>query len=46
MKLDFKNYKKNNELKDCEICYDKKASALIIPCKHGGFCYKCAINIW
>jgi len=43
MKIDFK---KKNELKICTICYDKKACALIMPCGHGGLCYKCAISIW
>ncbi|KAJ8302942.1 hypothetical protein KUTeg_019338 [Tegillarca granosa] len=43
-KLDMlKNIKVHED--SCTLCFDRKATNFLIPCRHGGFCFKCALQI-
>ena len=30
----------------CAICFEKKPDTVFLPCKHGGFCAQCALEIF
>ena len=32
--------------KECYVCCDKTADAVIMECGHGGICYECSLEMW
>ena len=30
----------------CSICCERDSNAVLMDCRHGGFCYECAITTW
>ena len=32
--------------KECLICLEQDADAILMDCGHGGVCYNCALEIW
>lgn len=38
-----KNFQVNED--SCTICFAEKASHKLVPCEHGGFCFKCSLQL-
>lgn len=41
-----KKKEKAEEEEICHICFAEIPDSVLMPCCHGGICYKCAIDLW
>lgn len=41
-----KDLPKKKEEEICHICFAEVPDSVLMPCCHGGICYKCGIDLW